>query len=181
MKTYSQGKAYAQKEHLNPSRNWHNLCQMFSRSCVGAGAWAPSARQAANAVPAKHRHTSTPPPPGVLVYYGSPYSGYGHATFAVENGYVWSNDIIRDGKIDKVKWSLPVAKWGLQFRFWTDWTPDGMTGRPVAPKPKTPSRHLRHLLHLAHLVALRKAPNSVLTRHQWHQVKVWIKEKREIP
>lgn len=135
MRSYASGQAFAKSEHLNPSRNWHNLCQMFSRNCVGADAWAPSARQAANAIPQQYRHTTTPPP-GALVYYGSSVSGYGHVTYMSENGKCWSNDIVRDGKIDLVGWKEPVYQWGLGFRFWTDWTPSGRVD--ILTKPTTP-------------------------------------------
>lgn len=135
MRSYASGQAYAKSEHQNPSQNWHNKCQMFARSCVGAAAWAPSARQAANAIPQKYRHTNTPPP-GALVYYGSSSSGYGHVTYMSEGGKCWSNDLVRDGKIDLVDWKRPVHQWGLAYRFWTDWTPSGRVNlKPAAPNP----------------------------------------------
>lgn len=174
MRSYAQAKRYAELQHVNPSRNWHNLCQMFARSCVGADAWAASARQAYNAIPAKYRHGGTPPA-GALVYFGDPDSGYGHVIFMVENGKAWSNDLVRDGKIDLVDWRRPVAQWGLPYRGWTNWTPSGPIDlkSTVIVKPPKPSRHLLHLLHLAHI----RAP---LTDHQLHVIHVWLTEGKEI-
>jgi hypothetical protein len=127
MRTFEQAKAYALAQHKNPTRNWHNDCQMFARQCVGAAVFGASARLAYNSIPDEHRHGSTPPPPGSLAYYGLPGSGAGHAVFVVEGGWVWSNDILRDGKIDKVRWDDIPEVWGSRYRFrgWIDWTPSG--------------------------------------------------------
>jgi hypothetical protein len=93
--------------------------------CVGAAAWAPSAREAFNAIPAEHKHTSPNPPAGALVYYGVPDRGFGHAVVSAGGGYIWSTDIKRPGKVDRVPLSLPVTQWGLPFRGWIDATPSG--------------------------------------------------------
>jgi len=93
--------------------------------CVGAAAWAPSAREAFNAIPAKNKHTDTHPPAGALVYYGVPDRGYGHAVVSAGGGFVWSTDIKRSGKVDRVPLSLPVTQWGLPYRGWIDATPSG--------------------------------------------------------
>ena len=95
MRTYAQAKEFAQQQHRSGSSSWHNLCQMFSRQCVGASPFGASAREAFNATPAENRHQSSPPPPGAIAYYGFADHGAGHAVFAVHGGFVWSNDILR--------------------------------------------------------------------------------------
>lgn len=129
MRTYQQAKAFARAQHVRPTaappRRWYNLCQAFARQCIGAAPFGKSARLAFNAIPAEHRHTSAPPPPGSIAYYGRRDRGFGHAVFVVEGGYVWSNDILRKGKIDRVKWDVFKRKWGLAYRGWIDWCPSG--------------------------------------------------------
>ncbi len=127
MRTYGQAKAFAQHQNRQPrGQGWHNQCQAFARQCVGAAPFGKSARVAFNSIPPEHRHTSFPPPPGSIAYYGRKDKGFGHAVFAVEGGFVWSNDIHRRGKIDRVKWSLFVPRWGLPYRGWIDWCPSGI-------------------------------------------------------
>ena len=130
MRTYEQAKAYAVAQHKNPTRDWTMLCQMFSRQCVGAEVFGGSARVAYGNIPPSHRFSSTPPPPGSLAYFGraSENSGAGHVVFMVEGGYCWSNDILREGKIDKVHYTDITEAWGrtnYSFRGWIDWTPSG--------------------------------------------------------
>lgn len=138
MRNFAEAKAYAEAERRHASRNWTNSCQMFSRTAFGAGAWAPSAREAFNNTPAAHKHTSYPPPPGSIAYYGVSDHGFGHAVVVVEDGYVYSTDILRQGKVDRVKWNVFQKAWGLPYRGWIDSTPSGplpITRPAPAPKP----------------------------------------------
>jgi hypothetical protein len=89
MRTYEQAKEFAQSQHRSGSSSWHNLCQMFSRQCVGASPFGASAREAFNSTPADHRHQTSPPPPGAIAYYGFADHGAGHAVFSVHGGFVW--------------------------------------------------------------------------------------------
>jgi len=139
MRTYSQAVAFAEGQRRHPTQSWDNLCQAFSRQCVGADAWAASARLAYNAIPSNHKHSSTPPPAGSLVYYGPTSYGYGHVTFAIDNGYVYSNDILRRGKIDVVRWNTFEDAWGYRFRGWVDWTPSGSIN--LKSEAVNPRRH----------------------------------------
>lgn len=138
MRTLEDARAWARGQVTNPSQDWYNLCQKFSRNTFGAAAWAPSAREAYNAIPGDHKHTSWPPPPGSIAYWGFAHAGSGHATPVFDVAY--SNDIYRRGKIDPVKLTakpedMPfVTKWGLPYRGWIDWTPSGAL--PIAPKPE---------------------------------------------
>ena len=101
------------------------MCQMFSRQTVGAAGFGATARLAYNSIPAEHRHTSSPPPPGSIAYYGRSDSGAGHAVFVVEGGSVWSNDILRRGNIDRVDWDIFTKRWGLAYRGWISACPSG--------------------------------------------------------
>ena len=126
MRSYEKAKSFAIQEHQQPrGAGWFNLCQMFSRQCVGAGPFGVSARLAFNGIPAEHRFTSSPPPAGSIAYYGRKDQGAGHAVFVVEGGRVWSNDILRRGRIDKVDWDIFPRRWGLAYRGWIDWCPTG--------------------------------------------------------
>lgn len=129
MRTFQQAKAFAERQHVRPTarppRRWFNRCQGFARQCIGSVPFGISARLAFNAIPAEHRHTSSPPPPGSIAYYGFSNRGFGHAVFVVEGGYVWSNDIKRRGMIDRVKWDVFKRRWGLPYRGWIDWCPSG--------------------------------------------------------
>src|SRR5262245_23326974 len=126
MRSFEQAKAFAMKQHKKPrAKGWFNRCQGFCRQVIGSAPFGRSARKAFNAIPEKHRHTSSPPPPGSIAYYGRRDRGFGHAVFVVEGGYVWSNDILRKGKIDRVKWNVFPRRWGLSYRGWIDWCPSG--------------------------------------------------------
>jgi hypothetical protein len=125
MRTYSQAKEFAKQQHRSGSSGWLNLCQMFSRQCVGAPPFGASAREAFNSTAPEHRHKTTPPPPGSIAYYGFADHGAGHAVFAVNGGFVWSNDILRRGRIDRVRWNVFESKWNQPFRGWIDACPAG--------------------------------------------------------
>jgi len=126
MRTFDEAKEFAQQEHRDGrSHNWFRLCQVFSRQCIGAPPFGASAREAFNSQSAEHRHKSSPPPAGSIAYYGFADRGAGHAVFSVHGGFVWSNDILRPGKIDRVQWDVFVSKWGLPYRGWIDSCPAG--------------------------------------------------------
>lgn len=126
MRTFDEAKEFAQQEHRDGgSHDWFRLCQVFARQCVGAPPFGASAREAFNGQPLASRHTSSPPPAGSIAYYGLPDRGAGHAVFTVHGGLVWSNDILRRGKIDRVQWDVFVSEWRLPYRGWIDACPDG--------------------------------------------------------
>ena len=125
MRSLSDALAFAAGEVKHASQNWSNQCQHFARLCVGASAWAPSAREAFNATPAAHRHSSPNPPAGAIAYFGVADHGTGHAVLSAGGGLCYSTDIKRPGKVDLVPISLPVTQWGLPYRGWIDSTPSG--------------------------------------------------------
>jgi hypothetical protein len=114
MRDYEQAKSFAIHEHRQPGgTGWFNMCQSFSRQSVGAAGFGATARLAFNSIPRDHKFESSPPPPGSIAYYGRPDQGAGHAVFVVEGGSVWSNDILRQGHIDRVDWDIFKGHWGL--------------------------------------------------------------------
>lgn len=132
MRTFVQAKAFAVHEHQQArAEGWLNMSQMFARQCVGATPFGVTAREAFNSAPATTRHTSSPPPAGAIAYYGRPDQGSGHAAFVVEGGRVWSTDILRPGRVDRVDWDVFVPEWGLAYRGWIDTCPAGPL--PVQP------------------------------------------------
>jgi hypothetical protein len=125
MRSYAQAKEFALQQHRTGSASWLNLCQMFSRQCVGAPPFGASAREAFNNTDEQFRHQSSPPPPGSIAYYGFKDRGAGHAVFAVNGGFVWSNDILRRGRIDRVRWDVFENRWKLPYRGWISACPAG--------------------------------------------------------
>lgn len=143
MRSFDQARDFARQQHRSGEARWLNLCQMFSRQCVGAGPFGASAREAYNAVDPAHRHTSSPPPAGSLAYYGFPDRGAGHAVFVVHGGFVWSNDILRRGKIDRVSWDVFPTRWRLPYRGWISACPDGRL--PIAEEAEPTYRQGRRV------------------------------------
>jgi hypothetical protein len=142
MRTYAQAVAYAKAVHLNPPYYVQQTgkCQMFARNCVGAQAWAGTALNAWNAVPASHKIPGKVVNGG-LTYFDDPHrSGEaGHAVFAMGNGYVWSTDILRSGHVDLVHYSVITSKWGMRLLGTINWTPSGAINMaPAVIKPPAP-------------------------------------------
>lgn len=149
MRTYKAAKAYAESQRKNPTQNWYNLCQKFSRNCVGADVFGGTAYSAWLSIPSEHRHSSSPPPPGSLAYYVSPsLTGAGHVVFVVEDGKVYSNDLKRRGMIDLCHYMDPVNKWGMKYLGWIDWTPSGAINlKPDKPKEEPDPNPIDNLIY----------------------------------
>jgi hypothetical protein len=64
------------------------------------------------------RHTSWPPPPGVPVWWTN--GRYGHVAISAGDGYCYSSDYKRHGKIDKVLISSITKGWGQRYRGWSE-------------------------------------------------------------
>ena len=153
MRTYVQAKEFAQQQHRSGSASWFNLSQMFSRQCVGAPPFGASARLAFNNTPPDQRHASSPPPPGSIAYYGHRDRGAGHAVFAVNGGFVWSNDILRRGRIDRVRWDVFATRWKLPYRGWISACPAGelpVQGRDEQPTYRQGRRVFASKMRLDH-------------------------------
>lgn len=183
MRTYKQAQAWAEYQRAHSTGGWHNQCQRFARSCVDAAAWGKSARIAANAIPVKERHYNFPAPPGALIYYGSSTSGNGHVTFVSSKyGYVYSNDIKRDGRIDLVPWNVFTSAWGMAARFWTTWTPSGrIQTAPLNPPGQNPAPLPPHTviptISLARVQKACKVDPGAAQGHKTYPTEVLIVEK----
>lgn len=178
LRSYNSAQIWAEYQRSHSTGGWSNQCQRFSRSCVGAGAWASSARRAFNAIPARHRHTSFPPPPGSIAYYGSATSGNGHTAFvSAKPGYVYSTDIKRPGKIDLVPWNVFASAWGMRYRGWIDWTPSGpINFKPAVVRP-TPAHVIKPTVRLSRIIKAAQTDPKYTRIHKTYPTEVLIVEK----
>lgn len=103
-----------------PSGTWYRLCLMAARLGAGVPALYPEADVAFTHT----RYRTEPqakPPAGWLVWYDRGPTGRaavdqdaGHVITSAGNGLGYSNDVRRTGRIDLVKLSEPVTKWGMR-------------------------------------------------------------------
>lgn len=116
MRSVAQAIAEAKSEHSKPSQSWYQLCLAFVRHCWAMpGTGTPSAIVGWNR--SKLKHSTGTPPKGAPVYWRG--GTYGHVALSDGNGYVWSNDYRRRGKIDRVKISDITRGWGFTYLGWT--------------------------------------------------------------
>jgi hypothetical protein len=112
---------YARLQHKQGGPVWHNLCQKFVRTALGAGPGSPSAKAAWQSLPQKRRRdTHTPtrkPPAGVPVYFRM-NTPYWHAALSAGRGYIWSTDILRPGRVDKVSIRYLERRWNAEYVGW---------------------------------------------------------------
>jgi hypothetical protein len=104
-----------------PSGTWYRLCLMAAR--IGAGV--PALYPEADIAWTHTRYRTEPqsrPPAGWLVWYDrGPAAGAagdrdaGHVITSAGNGLGWSNDVKRTGRLDLVKLTAPVEKWGYRY------------------------------------------------------------------
>lgn len=124
---------FALREHLDPSRDWENDCQMFVRMALGApgGVEFATARLAFLAIPLEDRHPvgGKHPPAGVPGYFRTRTRNW-HVGLSAGKGEIWSTDILRRGHIDKVTIPYIERRWGAVYIGW----PESINGRRVWPK-----------------------------------------------
>lgn len=117
------GLEFAHREHVDPSRWWENDCQMFSRMALGApgGLIFDTAKKAFLQIPHADRHPvgGKHPPAGVPVYFRLP-NPFWHAAISAGKGLIWSTDITRRGRIDKVSIGYLERRWGADYLGWTE-------------------------------------------------------------
>jgi hypothetical protein len=119
---------WSERQISHPTQDWYNLCQSHCRQAYGVPAWAGSAWEAWNKIPAAQK-TSTSnaakAPRGALIYYRG--GSYGHVTISIGKSTttnVLTNDYVRRGKIDKAS-TRDLPRWGLQVVGYSMWTPYG--------------------------------------------------------
>lgn len=117
---YPQAKARAAYWHTHPTSDIlaTGRCQGVARGIVGARSFGSSAIIAWHNVPSQYKILGKVIPGG-LVYFDNPRVAdsreFGHATFGIENGYVWSTDILRMGRLDLVHWTVIRDHWGMRL------------------------------------------------------------------
>lgn len=117
MRTARQALAAAKKESRDPSRSWLGWCLAFTRTCWGIK---PTGIPDANAAweLAKKKHADGTPPAGAPVYWK--VGRFGHIAPSAGSGKVYSNDIVRRGKINLVDMDEIARQWGATYRGWSE-------------------------------------------------------------
>lgn len=65
-------------------------------------------------------HTTGTPPAGAVLWWTGGSQGYGHVAVSSGAGYMWSTDLLRSSRVDKVPITLAHDKWGETYRGWSD-------------------------------------------------------------
>ncbi|MDN7120322.1 hypothetical protein INN71_02835 [Nocardioides sp. ChNu-153] len=141
--------------------DWYRWCLVFVRSCFGVAARYSMAGQAWDHAQLKHR-TSDPDtiPAGVPIFWELPGEA-DHVALSLGGGWCLSNDILRRGRIDRVRIDTITRAWGGQLQGWTEdlngvrvWRPEPAKPEPAKPEPVRVWPTLRalfwgeHQLHL---------------------------------
>uniref|UniRef100_UPI003158AF62 aggregation-promoting factor C-terminal-like domain-containing protein n=1 Tax=Streptomyces sp. WZ-12 TaxID=3030210 RepID=UPI003158AF62 len=99
------------------SASWYNLCEMNAETAWGLSGLYPSAAAAYRASGATRGDKNIPP--GAAVYWPNIGGAFGHIALAdTTPGYVWSNDVLRRGCIDRVPISAIEQGWGAGVGYW---------------------------------------------------------------
>jgi tape measure domain-containing protein len=118
-KSAAQAIAVERSRMESGARAWANLCEMNVETAWGYHGLYPSARVAALATSNRHKATGAIPP-GAAVWWPNIGGGYGHVALADSTpGYVWSNDVKRQGAIDRVPISAINDGWGGGTPTWS--------------------------------------------------------------
>lgn len=121
----------AAREVQSASRDWQGWCLKFVRIMLGVAASYNSAIDAWSG--AKKKHPSGTPPKGVPVFWA--IGKFGHVALSDGNGWCYSTDIRRRGKVDRVPISEIHARWGATYLGWTE----DLNGVTVYNPPKPPA------------------------------------------
>lgn len=125
---------WAKAQVTRPIKNFKGLCLQFTRMCYGVGAYYPSAKAAWDGAKYKHRTSNANSiPAGVPVYWATS-SRYDHVAISAGNGYCYSTDIKRSGRVDRVSINSITRAWGPLL----GWTED-LNGVRVYRKTTTSS------------------------------------------
>lgn len=131
-------------ESLRVNRPWFvregSHCQQAARTIVGAAAWGHprSAKGAWDAIPERHKAR------GVFIEGGISYWDYphksgeaGHAAWNFTKKRVYSTDILAEGYISVVPYTLIEDRWNMRYLGTILWTPSGTIALP--PKEPAPT------------------------------------------
>lgn len=88
------------------------MCLYASRSAAQADGGIKDAVAAWGNSQHKHKHSQSIPPRGTFVFYGGGSKGHGHVTVSDGNGWEYSTDLKRRGKVDRVRHTDLMRAWG---------------------------------------------------------------------
>jgi lysozyme len=123
---------------------WDNLCLSFVRQAfevdyTPASSWPTSERQAGRAwdrAQRKHRTSNPDAIPANVPVFWELNTEADHVAFSLGDGWCLSNDLVVDGRIDKVRIADVVRKWGGQLLGWTEDLVGNRVIPAAAPTPK---------------------------------------------
>lgn len=155
-KTYLEALANAAAQVKKASQDWTGWCLKFCRIMYGVAALYTEADLAWDK--AKYRHTTGVPPKGALVFWR--VGKFGHIAISDGGGYVYSTDIMRRGKVDRVPITYVTSHWRATYLGWTE-DINGVRVITVAV-PKAPPRVSLKALqyHAAHGTGKYSPANS---------------------
>lgn len=137
MRTGSAALAWSIQESRHPTLDLAGYCLLATRLAFDVDDIRKSAIKDWKSKAKEHRFTSWPPPAATTVYWDIGRNG--HVAPSAGDGYVWSTDILRTGKIDKVKISYINQHWGAKYLGWSDtvngvdiYNPPPGTGRLIS-------------------------------------------------
>lgn len=113
---------WCREQSLHGGAVWRNLCQKGARTALGAPGGSPSAKAAweslAGTGKRRHYNPEHPPPLGVPVYFKM-NTPYWHVAISAGGGAIWSTDILRAGRYDKVTIAYLERRWHARCIGWT--------------------------------------------------------------
>lgn len=87
------------------------MCLRFSRLSASAPALYPTAIEDWRNAKYRHAWTSRPPAGALLAWSGGSRE-MGHRAVSAGDGYVYSTDILREGRVDRVSLAYLASRWG---------------------------------------------------------------------
>lgn len=122
-----------------PTQSWYRLCLSFVRQSFGRPGGVADAGTAWDRAQFRHR-TDNPEaiPADVPVWWELP-SVADHVAYSLGGGWCLSNDILRPGKIDRVRIDTITRSWGGQLQGWAEDINGGRVWTPPAQEKPTPN------------------------------------------
>lgn len=114
-RTAAQAIAYAKQQQQTGADQWFQWCLKFVRTATGIPAVHNDAGTAW--LHARKRHKTGTPPRGAAVFWD--IGQWDHVALSDGGGYVYSNDILRRGRIDRVSIATITQRWGATYLGWT--------------------------------------------------------------
>lgn len=152
MRSPSEAVAWGREQVDHPVKDFTRLCLQFVRMAYGLPVVHPDAGTAWDLAELRHpTRTANSIPRGVPVFFELP-SVADHVALSLGDGWCLSNDVLRTGRIDRVRIDAIVQRWGAQLLGWTeDLNGHRVFTAPTKVAPSTPTRVAlaRHDTHAA--------------------------------